>query len=127
MLLFAAESTGPMDAFKLLSDFGSAALAAIAVWWLTNRHEAVMKVISEGHVAGQAMMSETIKKMDDRQEARDTAFHNLADKKIETVLVLANNIKSLQTLHEETNRRLESLEDVILHDRDRERRAAART
>lgn len=107
-----ADGTAEMpigNVIQILTSFGSAGLAAIAVWWLTGKHEKAFDKLSTGFTVGQELMAKTIEKIDLRQENRDKVYQDLADKKIQAVVQLANNIDTMTRGLDESNRRIEAV------------------
>ncbi len=62
LLVLFAEALPPnaSEVLGFLQTMGPAGLAGIAIWWLTNRHEAIIKTVSDAHIQAFKDLSEKL-------------------------------------------------------------------
>ena len=110
MFMF-AETT--VEIAGVLAQFGPAALAALAVWWLTNKYEKLITEITSKHFQGMEMLSTSIKEIKDELVKRDASYQNLMEKKVMAFQEVAHQLNVLSTAVKEAERRLEDVERTL--------------
>lgn len=100
----------PADVMSILSQLGSAGLAALAIWWLTNKHEKTINSITESHQKGMEMLSASLNKMEEGNEKRDSALQSVLEKKVLALMEMNQKISALIAGQKEMERRLEEVE-----------------
>lgn len=78
-----------------LSQLGSAGLAAVAVWWLTNKHEKAIATMTTNHAASFTSISAALDKQTAAMEKRLQDYQDMDRKKIEvmaTVIACVNEL-----------------------------------
>ena len=106
-----AETT--VEIAGVLAQFGPAALAALAVWWLTNKYEKLITEITSKHFEGMEMLSTSIKEIKDELVKRDASYQSLMEKKITAFQEVAHQLNTLATSVKENERRLEEIERTL--------------
>lgn len=110
MLLLFGVGENPADVVALLSPYGSAGLAILAVWWMSTKFEKIIGDINTKHSDGFKMLTDTIKGIQLGFDQRDTAYQTLLEKKITAFIGFSEELRKHGDIIRENTRRVEELE-----------------
>lgn len=102
-----------VDVLSIVSQFGSAGLAVLAVWWLTNKYEKLQSDITSKHLEGMQILSESVKKLEQKMDDAHRNVSNHDARGIELLQDLQHKLDTLAKTSSETERRLEWIERSI--------------
>lgn len=109
-----------LDVVAALSNLGSAGLAALAVWWLTTRHESVIKSLNDAHVESLGKLTAGFDSLTRAQQQRDTAYQAVIDRQVQTLIEVAGRVgdmaRAVDGINDavtELSRRIEAVERSV--------------
>lgn len=107
-MLMAAAEVG--EAWNIVSQFGPAGLAVLAVWWLSGKHEKAITQITDKNLEGMKVVGASINSISDGIGKRDSIHQALVERIILALAEFNGKLSNLCEFMKDVERRLENVE-----------------